>query len=58
VGRITCDQEWNVVLINQNARIRAADLERVAVICRTQRPAKKQTNNKNVQMACSIRHVI
>src|ERR1039458_9103683 len=50
--RITHHQEWSVVLINQNARIRAADLDRIARSM--DRPAKKQPDNKDVQLACSI----
>jgi hypothetical protein len=49
--RIAHHQEWSVVLINQNARIRAADLDRV--VRPKDGPAKEQPDNKNVQLACS-----
>jgi peptide methionine sulfoxide reductase MsrB len=56
VGGITHHQEWNVVLVDVNARIRAADLDRVTVTRGRERPATKQ-GNKNTPMACSI-HIL
>ena len=54
--RIPHHQEWNVVLIHQNARIRAADFERVTRPIN--HPATKQPKDKGTQLACSIHNLV